>query len=672
MIECSLTFVTPVHNRWDLAGSLLADVGRQSGGPAPPAEIFVVDDASGPETRAELEALPAGFTVLRNETNLGFAASVNRAVRQATAPVVVLLNSDLELPDGWLEPMLEALNGHPEAFCVGNVQTAVSDGAIDHAGVVFLANGHPMHHRESAGAVETSTTTLEFPAATAACWVFRRDVFLALGGFDERFRNGFEDIDLCLRARTRGWKTLVAGRSVIRHHVASSPGRHAREDANRHHFLERWAPLCAQWSRDWEERLVAARLARAPARSSSVTGAIGDLRPPGPVRVLVDLVRLVPGGGNGGVKRLVCALLREVRRVAAGRFAFRVLLPEALEPEAHAFLGAGDTVLLLPSQGSTSDIPAASGCVRIGTPDANLARSWQSDLLFVPLGVSDFVCPDIPVVSLVVDTLHRDQPECLSNRDVAIRERWLDRLAAWSHSIVCISEWVADRMRRHYPLSTDRLRVVRAAVGRVKPPEISGDPIDRDVFLYPANAWPHKNHDTLLVAYRIYLGRAGSSAWSLVLTGARDEAMERIERRAAALGLGERVRCCGFLGDEAFARVWATTGAMVFPSIYEGFGIPVLEAMQAGIPVVAGDVGSIREVAGEACLYADVRDPAALSEAMFRVHTDEALRECLIREGRKRAAGFNLDTEAVRLAEVFDRAVSDFRTRGTTWRWSAP
>jgi glycosyltransferase involved in cell wall biosynthesis len=650
----------------------LAELGRQLAGPAAPAEIIVVDDASGPETRAALEALPEPFRILRNETNLGFAASVNRAVRQATAPVVVLLNSDLELPDGWLEPMLEALAAHPETFCVGNVQTAVSDGRIDHAGIVFLANGHPMHQREKAGAGEAAATTIEFPAATAACWVFRRDVFLALGGLDERFRNGFEDIDLCLRARTLGWKTLVASRSVIRHHVASSPGRHAREDANRHHFLQRWAPLCAQWSRDWDERLVSARLAHRPARSPSAAGAIGDVRPPGPVRVLVDLARLVPGGGNGGVKRLVCALLQEVRRVARGRFEFQLLLPESLAAEAHEFRGTDDTVLLLGSLGSEADSPAASGCVRIGAPDANLARSWQSDLLFVPLGVSDFACPDIPVVSLVVDTLHRDHPECLSNRDVAIREVWLDRLAAWSHSIVCISDWVAGQMRRHYPLSADRLRVVRAAVGRMKPPKIADDPVKRDVLLYPANAWPHKNHDTLLVAYRTYLRHAGASAWSLVLTGARDEAMERIEHRAAALGLGERVRCCGYLDDEAFARVWAATGAMVFPSIYEGFGIPVLEAMQAGIPVVAGDVGSIREVVGEACLYADVRDPVALAEAMLRIQTDEALRERLIHEGRTRAAGFDFGKEAVRLAEVFDRAVSDFRTRGTTWRWSAP
>src|SRR5690606_34092758 len=112
-----------------------------------------------------------------------------------------------------------------------------------------------------------------------------REKFFALGGFDERFRNGCEDVDLCLRARRRGWPSFVATASTVEHHVSATPGRKEHEDANIALFFERWQPLAAPWGRDWETRLL---LQRSPHARPAPHGAWGDARPAGPTRLLVD------------------------------------------------------------------------------------------------------------------------------------------------------------------------------------------------------------------------------------------------------------------------------------------------------------------------------------------------------------------------------------------------
>ncbi len=261
---------------------------------------------------------------------------------------------------------------------------------------------------------------------------------------------------------------------------------------------------------------------------------------------------------------------------------------------------------------------------------------------------------------------------CLSTEDRAIRQVWMDRTAAWAHRIVCSTEWGASQMRRFFPTSNNRLTVVRPVFRHPIPATPPSDSKQRPVFLYPANAWPHKNHDTLLVAYRLYRRSAGREAWDLVLTGHPDEHMKRVNARVRALGLERSVLCPGFLSFPDFARLWNRTGALVFPSLHEGFGLPVLEAMQSGIPIIAGKLGATMEVADGACLYTDIRSPRSLAHAMRRIQTDAPLREALVSKGRERAATFDLDREVKGLISAFDEAIADFRKTGVTWRWPCP
>lgn len=220
-------------------------------------EIVLVDDGSTDGTRAWLATLEAPFRVILNERNLGYAAANNLGAKAALGSALVLLNNDLEFSPGWFEPLMR-LHGTlgAKAGVVGNVQLDARTGDVDHAGMVIRANGKPAH-RSDLDLLESAWRGYRIvPAVTAACVVIGAETWSRLGGFDEGFRNGGEDVDLCFRAAALGRVNAVALRSVVRHHVSSSPGRKSRDEENSYRLALRWhrelADLAApEWCRSY-------------------------------------------------------------------------------------------------------------------------------------------------------------------------------------------------------------------------------------------------------------------------------------------------------------------------------------------------------------------------------------------------------------------------------------
>lgn len=245
-----VAFIIPVFNRLDLTRTFVAQL------PAtlPPSlrwEAILVDDASTDDTAAFLAGLGAPFRVIRMDTNGGFARAANRGVASASesATVIGLLNNDLILGPGWFEPMVRLLETAPQAAAVGNVQMNPATGLVDHAGVFFDLEGMPTHAHKNRARPPRGAWR-ERSAATAACLLVRRAVWTLLGGFCESYRNGMEDIDLCVRMRREGYRIYVSHESVIGHLVSSSPGRHDANAANTALFRQRCAPTAARWGRD--------------------------------------------------------------------------------------------------------------------------------------------------------------------------------------------------------------------------------------------------------------------------------------------------------------------------------------------------------------------------------------------------------------------------------------
>jgi O-antigen biosynthesis protein len=243
-----LSLIVPLYNCLGLTQAMLASL-HATLPPDLAAELLLVDDGSTDGTRAWLEEIaahpPAGWLPLRillNEGNRGFAVSNNRAAALARGELLLLLNNDLVLLPGWLEPLLAA-HRHlgARAGLVGNVQLDAATGVVDHAGLEVTPQGKPVHTRvlPSARTVVPAGVRI-VPAVTGACVLLSRALWEELGGFDEGYVNGGEDIDLGYRARAARRVNAVALRSVIRHHVSSSPGRKARDEFNSRRLALRW------------------------------------------------------------------------------------------------------------------------------------------------------------------------------------------------------------------------------------------------------------------------------------------------------------------------------------------------------------------------------------------------------------------------------------------------
>lgn len=235
----AISFVVPLFNHLEQTQVMLASL--QTSLPADlDYEIILTDDASTDGTGAWLKTLhDSRIKVLLSEKNRGYAANNNAGVRLARGEVLGLLNNDLLFEPGWLEPMLTALDSPDlNAGLVGNVQYRVADGSVDHAGVIMTPEGQ-LHHVHTLPAPGVSST--RGLAVTGACMLLRKADFEMVGGFDEQFVNGCEDIDLCFKLRAAGKQIILAAESRIRHHVSLSRKTNSLQDLRNSRLLfKRW------------------------------------------------------------------------------------------------------------------------------------------------------------------------------------------------------------------------------------------------------------------------------------------------------------------------------------------------------------------------------------------------------------------------------------------------
>lgn len=252
----SVSFIIPLFNCLALTRACVESL--QATLPSDLAyEIILVDDGSTDGTREWLATLRPPFRVLLHERNFGYAIANNRAAAVARGEYLALLNNDLVLLPGWFEALRDAHRALADrAGLIGNVQLDAASGAIDHAGIVINLQGKPEHARALPPvACRIFTAIRRVPAVTGACVLVSRSLWRQLGGFDDGYINGGEDIDLCFRARAAGRVNAVALCSVVRHHVSASAGRKARDEENSYRLARRWrrefVAAADHATRDW-------------------------------------------------------------------------------------------------------------------------------------------------------------------------------------------------------------------------------------------------------------------------------------------------------------------------------------------------------------------------------------------------------------------------------------
>ena len=253
----------------------------------------------------------------------------------------------------------------------------------------------------------------------------------------------------------------------------------------------------------------------------------------------------------------------------------------------------------------------------------------------------------VPRIVSLLDVQHHELPSMFSALERRLRAWAYDGAAREADLVLTISEHARQGIVEHVGVPADRVWSIPLGVDHERFEPAGGGPVaalglpERYV-LYPANMWPHKNHARLLDAFAAL---EVPDLW-LILTG-------QTYGRAALLAGHERVRHLGHVPAGDLAGLYRGAAAVVFPSLFEGFGLPPLEAMACAVPVAASGRGSLAEVCGDAALLFDPEDRDAIADAIRRVTTDETLRARLRAGGPARAARYTWAAAARRHVEAY-------------------
>ncbi len=237
----------------------------------------------------------------------------------------------------------------------------------------------------------------------------------------------------------------------------------------------------------------------------------------------------------------------------------------------------------------------------------------------------------------------------------------MPRFARHATHIVVPSSSTQRDIETHYDVPSDRITVIPEGVDeQFRRPVLAQErsrirttyDLPHPFVLYVGTLEPRKNIAGLVDAFVEVVRARGDQPLDLVLAGKLGWLHQPIVEHIAASGLGERVRRIGYVADADLPALYAAAEVFAFPSWYEGFGLPPLEAMACGTPVVSSNAGSLAEVVGDAGLLVDPASPCDLAAALRSVIDRPDLREQLARAGQQRAADYTWERTAQRTAEV--------------------
>jgi glycosyltransferase involved in cell wall biosynthesis len=252
-------------------------------------------------------------------------------------------------------------------------------------------------------------------------------------------------------------------------------------------------------------------------------------------------------------------------------------------------------------------------------------------------------------VITIHDLTYKRFPELLQKEKLDNLERQMAREIALSDAVICVSESTRRDLLAFYQVDASRVYIVHSGVAVAQ----NGAPIDapEEFIFFVGTIEPRKNLDVLLDAFAM-LRRDGYRG-SLVIAGKIGWKSETIAKRLRAPGIIH----LDYVQPAQLTTLYRNARVFVFPSIYEGFGFPLLEAMALGTPTIAARSSSLPEIGGDAAIYFDPKSAPDLAHALRRVLNDEELRRDLIAKGRERAAHFRWDRAADETLEVFRRVV---------------
>jgi glycosyltransferase involved in cell wall biosynthesis len=369
------------------------------------------------------------------------------------------------------------------------------------------------------------------------------------------------------------------------------------------------------------------------------------------VRIAVNLLWLVPGG-VGGSEEYVTRQLQALAETDQDQLSLFALPGLA---KAHPRLAAKVDIIEAPIDGRRRELRVL------------VERTWLTwrlrrarfDVVHHAGGTVPWGSPG-PIVTTMHDIQYVVFPETFSPWKLRYLRRVVPASMKRSDIVVTPSRFVADTIARAFAVPPERLVVAPNAVPDMRTPTVVATLRERyrlsgPVVLFPAITYRHKNHTVLLRAIQPIM-RADPTL-RLVLLGGRGPFEREVQAEVDRLGIGSQVVRPGRVPNDDLHGLIALADVLAFPSRYEGFGIPVLEAMAAGCPVIASSATALPEAVGDAGLLVDPDDVSGWTAALEQVLSNHTLSARLRANGYRRAAEFTPERSAAGLREAYVRAL---------------
>jgi glycosyltransferase involved in cell wall biosynthesis len=295
---------------------------------------------------------------------------------------------------------------------------------------------------------------------------------------------------------------------------------------------------------------------------------------------------------------------------------------------------------------------------------ASRMNGVKADVIHHPFTVLTPPGIKIPSVLTFWDMQHEFFPEFFSHHELAKRRRLYRASAENATRIIVSAAFTKECLVNRYQIDAIKIEVVYTGYGSEYRPGNDADALaairstyglDKPFIFYPAATWPHKNHKRLLEAAKAMRERYGFDGM-LVLTGIAMQSHVEIMAEINKLGLAGQVKILGYLPAGDLPHLYNCARLMVFPSLFEGFGIPLVEAMACGCPVACANATSLPEVVGGAGVLFDPLDTENMAETIWSAWNDDGMLNSMREKGLERAKLFNWDDAAFKTIAVYNKA----------------
>lgn len=271
----------------------------------------------------------------------------------------------------------------------------------------------------------------------------------------------------------------------------------------------------------------------------------------------------------------------------------------------------------------------------------------------------------VPQCMVLHDLAFLHDSSFVSKSELFFYKRYTPKFLARAVSIATVSAFSRQEIINRYTINAGKIDIVYSGVKEIFHPLSSDERTvvkskytdGKEYFVYTGSIHPRKNLVNLLKAFSLFKKRQQSNM-KLLIAGRIAWKSDRFRENLQSYKYRDDVVLTGYISDDKeLAGITASAYGMVYPSLLEGFAVPVLEAMRSGVPVITSPGSAMEEIAREAALYADVKDPAAIAEKMMLLYKDENLRNDLIRKGAERSKEYSWDRTAVLLWESIEKAM---------------